>query len=81
MSECNGCNVVIRCNEVITYVVVGAAAGADAMFVRNVFLYMLPTFVEAIQQEMDAEVLNVMLASFVKVCSPSPSSRRKSTHK
>lgn len=44
----------------------GAAAGADLMYVRNLFAYMFPTFIEAIENEMEIQVLNVMLTAFVK---------------
>jgi hypothetical protein len=44
----------------------GAASGADVMYVRNLFLHILPTYIEAIEQELDTYVLTKMLESFVK---------------
>jgi hypothetical protein len=54
-------------NYYITYRTAGGASGADLMYVRNLFQFIFPTFVEAIEQEMESEVLDVMLASFIKV--------------
>lgn len=45
----------------------GAASGADKMYVRNLFHYMFPTFVEAIEKEMQVQVVNVMLTAFYSV--------------
>eukprot|EP01110_Echinostelium_bisporum_P009977 TRINITY_DN3465_c0_g1_i1.p1 TRINITY_DN3465_c0_g1~~TRINITY_DN3465_c0_g1_i1.p1 ORF type:complete len:1087 (+),score=415.45 TRINITY_DN3465_c0_g1_i1:159-3419(+) len=42
----------------------GAAAGADQMYCRNLFSYMVPTFHEAMEQETELEILNGMLESY-----------------
>jgi hypothetical protein len=51
------------------------------MFVRNLFHFMFQTFIEAITQEMDTEVLNVMLVSFVKVRSAAETQRNAKKRK
>jgi hypothetical protein len=49
------------------YLKKNAANGADAMYIRNLWTFMFPTFVESIAEEVDVEVLASSLGSFAQV--------------
>jgi len=43
-----------------------AVSGADTAYIRNLFNFMYPTFLESLKEEVDVEILAASLASFVE---------------
>ena len=48
-------------------ILIGAAKGADATYVRSLFNFMFPTMIESLKEEIDTDLLISSVGSFTEV--------------